>query len=223
MFCLPQNPCPEDRAASWVTTEQFYAGLGVVQAMPGPLFNFSAYLGAIIAKNYDYVWISGVSLCWIGLFAPGILLIFGVLPYWAWFRKFQVYRRMLPGLNAAAVGLVVAALFKVPCHKHAHHTFHSTQPSLSLLVQACTDILFQTTCVNAIEFCMRRTSLLSTACVYRWSQMILDVWAISPFPKSSLCIGLFAFVAVDQLKLFEPAVVLGAGVLGIIAWGAKMD
>ena len=48
------------------------------QAMPGPLFNFAAYLGAIAGG------IPGIPLCWLGLFGPGIMLIFGVLPLWGW-------------------------------------------------------------------------------------------------------------------------------------------
>lgn len=52
-------------------------GLGVVQALPGPLFNFSAYLGAIIAMNAGYSFVVGAVLAWFGLFAPGILIIFG--------------------------------------------------------------------------------------------------------------------------------------------------
>jgi chromate transporter len=96
---------------SWVTEEQFLAGLGIAQAMPGPLFNFAAYLGALIAARAGVNLATGVSVAWLGLFAPGILIIFGTLPFWAVFRKFPAYRRALPGMNAAAVGLVVAAVF----------------------------------------------------------------------------------------------------------------
>ena len=53
------------------------AGLGVVQALPGPLFNFSAYLGAIIAMNAGYNFMVGAVLAWFGLFAPGVMIIFG--------------------------------------------------------------------------------------------------------------------------------------------------
>jgi len=103
---LPE-PC------GWVTKEQFLAGLGLVQAMPGPLFNLSAYLGAVIAIRAGIPWITGVVSCWVGLFGPGLILIYGVLPFWGRFRDSQVYRRALPGLNAAAVGLVVAACFQL--------------------------------------------------------------------------------------------------------------
>ena len=65
--------------------------------MPGPLFNFSAYLGAIIAWNAGYNTMVGVVLAWFGLFGPGILLMFAALPYWKRFRKWNLYRRALPG------------------------------------------------------------------------------------------------------------------------------
>jgi chromate transporter len=67
------------------------------QATPGPLFNFSAYLGAIIAWNRGYNPMIGILLCWFGIFTPGILLIFAFLPYWTKFRKWEPYRRAIPG------------------------------------------------------------------------------------------------------------------------------
>lgn len=103
--------CVDNPTTSWMTSLQFYTGLGVVQAMPGPLFNFAAYLGAIIAWNANYNPLVGVVLCWIGLFAPGILLVFACLPFWTKFRKWQFYRRALPGANAASVGMILASVF----------------------------------------------------------------------------------------------------------------
>lgn len=78
---------------SWMTGNEFYAGLALAQAMPGPLFNFAAYLGAVLAQNTGVFPIVGIALCWIGLFAPGILIIFAILPFWGSFRKWQIYRR----------------------------------------------------------------------------------------------------------------------------------
>lgn len=63
-----------DKPGTWVTSAQFYAGLGIVQALPGPLFNFSAYLGAIMAVNAGYTFIVGTLLAWFGLFSPGIMV-----------------------------------------------------------------------------------------------------------------------------------------------------
>ncbi len=156
-------------ATSWLTKEEFYTGLAAAQAMPGPLFNFSAYLGvclkggrggcmrggvgwrggnvacrvyvhvylcvcvcvclfvcvcmggeiawhlttshpsihpfvshipphsptpgAIVAQHTGYNAVLGIALCWLGLFGPGILLIFGVLPFWSKFRHWQFYRK----------------------------------------------------------------------------------------------------------------------------------
>eukprot|EP00199_Chlamydomonas_sp_CCMP681_P001026 CAMPEP_0119109864 /NCGR_PEP_ID=MMETSP1180-20130426/24373_1 /TAXON_ID=3052 ORGANISM="Chlamydomonas cf sp, Strain CCMP681" /NCGR_SAMPLE_ID=MMETSP1180 /ASSEMBLY_ACC=CAM_ASM_000741 /LENGTH=522 /DNA_ID=CAMNT_0007095877 /DNA_START=95 /DNA_END=1660 /DNA_ORIENTATION=- len=153
-------PCQEDLANSWMTGQQFYGGLGIVQAMPGPLFNLSAYLGAIIAFNRGQVFILGTVVAWFGLFGPGVMLMFAVLPFWKRFRKFQLYRRALPGMNAASVGLILASVFR----------------------------------------------------------MTVDVYALSPFPSSSLVIGLFAFTAVDSLQIFEPFVVIGGILLGLIGW-----
>lgn len=74
------------------------------QAMPGPLFNFSAYLGAIIAWNRGYAFIVGTVVAWFGLFGPGVMLMFAVLPFWKRFREWQVYRRALPGAPISLTG-----------------------------------------------------------------------------------------------------------------------
>ena len=103
----------EERPDSWVTEDQFKAGLALIQAMPGPMFNLSAYLGAVMATRAGWNWAVGVAACWLGLFGPGIMLLYGLLPFWGSFRKNNVYRRALPGLAAAAVGLVVMAVFKM--------------------------------------------------------------------------------------------------------------
>jgi len=101
------------RADSWITEEQFFAGLGVVQAMPGPLFNLAAYIGALAARRAGINVLAGIFAAWFGLFGPGVMLIYGVLPFWGAFRKQPTYRRALPGLNSSAVGLVVAAVFQM--------------------------------------------------------------------------------------------------------------
>lgn len=66
-----------------------------------------------MAKNNGTNALVGILAAWIGLFAPGIMLIFGVLPWWGQFRDLTVYKRMLPGVNAAAVGLILAAVFSL--------------------------------------------------------------------------------------------------------------
>lgn len=103
---------------AWVERSVFFAGLALAQAMPGPLFNFAAFLGAaagIRAMGTSSVGsgIGAAGVCWLGLFGPGVLLIFGILPFWGQFRANAVYRRALPGLNAAAVGLLMASLVQM--------------------------------------------------------------------------------------------------------------
>ena len=102
-----------ETATSWITEQQFFAGLALAQAMPGPLFNFSAYIGALAARRAGKNVIVGAMCAWFGLFGPGVMLIFAVLPFWGKFRKWKTYKRALPGLNASAVGLVVSAAVSI--------------------------------------------------------------------------------------------------------------
>jgi chromate transporter len=84
-LCVRRAPAPDSRLPCLPRHARCHtharargrAGLGVVQAMPGPLFNFAAYLGAIIAMNAGYSFAVGAVLAWFGLFAPGVLIIFG--------------------------------------------------------------------------------------------------------------------------------------------------
>ena len=102
-----------ETAKSRITEEQFFAGLAIVQAMPGPLFNLSAYIGALAARRAGANVAAGIAAAWLGLFGPGVMLIYGILPFWGAFRTHPTYRRALPGLNSSAVGLVVAAVFQM--------------------------------------------------------------------------------------------------------------
>lgn len=100
----------------WIESSVFFAGLALAQAMPGPLFNFAAFLGA--ATGYRALGtigdgIGAAAICWLGLFGPGIMLVFGMLPFWGRFRSNTTYKRSLPGLNAAAVGLLAAAVVQM--------------------------------------------------------------------------------------------------------------
>lgn len=87
----------------WVTEAQFFQGFALVQSLPGPLFNFSAFLGGI------YKGMVGAVLAWIGLFGPGLLLILAFLPFWMRVRRVAWFKTFLSGVNAAAIGLIVAA------------------------------------------------------------------------------------------------------------------
>jgi len=104
-------------STGWVSYDQFLAGFALQQALPGPLFNFSGYLGAIsLGMQPDGsmdigMGIAGALLAWVGLFAPGVLYMIGALPFWKKWRHIQVIRDALSGINAASIGLIVAAVF----------------------------------------------------------------------------------------------------------------
>jgi chromate transporter len=89
----------------WVGNDAFLAGYGAAQAVPGPLFTFAAFLGTIIGG-----WRDGV-LCLIAVFLPGFLLILGTMPWWSALRGNAALQSALAGVNAAVVGLVLAALY----------------------------------------------------------------------------------------------------------------
>ena len=89
----------------WVTQAEFLAGYGAAQAVPGPLFTFSAYLGAAIGGPL----MSALALA--AVFAPSFLLVVGALPFWNAIRRHTGARAALSGINAAVVGLLGAALY----------------------------------------------------------------------------------------------------------------
>jgi chromate transporter len=94
----------------WLTNDAFLAGYGAAQAVPGPLFTFAAYLGAVM-KPEPNGWI-GASLCLIAVFLPSFLLVIGALPFWDELRRRRWAQSALAGVNAAVVGLLLAALYR---------------------------------------------------------------------------------------------------------------
>jgi chromate transporter len=93
----------------WVTDDAFLAGYGAAQAVPGPLFTFAAYLGAVMGPQPNG-WI-GAALCLVAVFVPSFLLVIGALPFWEDFRRHASAQAALRGVNAAVVGLLLAALY----------------------------------------------------------------------------------------------------------------
>jgi chromate transporter len=89
----------------WISNEAFLAGYGAAQAVPGPLFSFAAYLGAVIGG------VGGAVLCTIALFLPGLLLVTGALPFWEKLRGNLRAQSAMAGVNSAVVGLLLAALY----------------------------------------------------------------------------------------------------------------
>lgn len=103
----------------WVTNEQFVAGYGAAQAVPGPLFTFAAYLGAVM-QPWPNGWV-GAALALVAIFLPSFLLIVGALPLWNLLRSHAAFQAALRGINAAVVGLLLAALYH-PVWTSAIHT-----------------------------------------------------------------------------------------------------
>lgn len=93
----------------WVSESQFLAGYGAAQAIPGPLFTFAAYLGAILGPEPNGL--LGATIAVLAIFLPGFLILVGMLPFWDSFRRQPVAQSALQGTNAAVVGILGAALF----------------------------------------------------------------------------------------------------------------
>ncbi|MGB6541677.1 MAG: chromate efflux transporter [Xanthobacteraceae bacterium] len=93
----------------WVSDDAFLAGYGAAQAVPGPLFTFAAYLGAVVGPSPHGI--AGAALGLFGIFLPGMLILLGTLPFWDDFRKRAGAQAMMRGVNAAVVGLLGAALY----------------------------------------------------------------------------------------------------------------
>jgi chromate transporter len=93
----------------WVSDDIFLAGYGAAQAVPGPLFTFAVYLGAVVAPSPHGV--TGAALGLIGIFLPGTLILIGALPYWDTLRAGAGAQAVMRGINAAVVGILGGALY----------------------------------------------------------------------------------------------------------------
>lgn len=93
----------------WVSNETFLAGYGLAQAVPGPLFTFAAYLGAVM--NSPPNGFAGASIALVALLLPGMLLVYGMLPFWDAMRIRPSAQAAMRGTNAAVVGILGAALY----------------------------------------------------------------------------------------------------------------
>ena len=94
----------------WVDLQQFLAGYGAAQAVPGPMFSFAAFLGFDLQPGL--LGIAGSAMALIALFFPSFLLIGGLLPFWSDLGRLAPMRRALLGINASVVGILLAALFQ---------------------------------------------------------------------------------------------------------------
>lgn len=99
----------------WLTEQQFLAGYGAAQAVPGPLFTFAAYIGAVING-----WQGGLFATF-AIFLPAFLLILGTLPFWDALRSNPKIKGALLGINASVVGILISALYN-PIWTSSIHT-----------------------------------------------------------------------------------------------------
>ena len=96
-------------APGWVTPEAFLAGYGAAQAVPGPLFTFAAFLGAVSAPQPNGL--AGACIALVAVFLPGLLLVYGMLPFWDGLRRLPRAQAAMRGANAAVVGILAAAFY----------------------------------------------------------------------------------------------------------------
>jgi len=93
----------------WVSNEAFLAGYGLAQAVPGPLFTFAAYLGAVMGPPPNGA--AGAAIALVALLLPGMLLVYGMLPFWDAIRTRPAAQAAMRGTNAAVVGILATALY----------------------------------------------------------------------------------------------------------------
>jgi len=102
----------ETVGSGYIDNDQFVAGYGATQAVPGPLFTFASYLGAAMGDDglFGQKWIAGLIALG-AIFLPSFLLVWGVLPFWTRLSSSNRVRGAVAGVNAAVVGLLLSALY----------------------------------------------------------------------------------------------------------------
>ncbi|KAK4694847.1 chromate transporter, partial [Lecanoromycetidae sp. Uapishka_2] len=97
----------------WVSPRDFLLGLAVIQAFPGPNFNFAVYLGSLAVAGTTVPSYLGALIAFVAMYAPGIFIVVGFTGLWRILRDRAWFRAILRGVNAAAVGLVFTAVYKL--------------------------------------------------------------------------------------------------------------
>lgn len=100
-------------AEGWVSARDFLIGLAIIQAFPGPNFNFAVYLGSLVASNGGLPSAAGAVIAYVGIFLPGMWLVHGTLGIWSAIRGLRYVRSAVRGMNAAAVGLIYMAVYRL--------------------------------------------------------------------------------------------------------------
>ncbi|KAH8845048.1 hypothetical protein MCOR02_010516 [Pyricularia oryzae] len=100
-------------AEGWVSPRDFLIGLAIQQSFPGPNFNFAVYLGALTAINGGYPSAAGATIGFLGIFVPGLMIVHATMGIWSAIRGIRWVKSMIRGVNAAAVGLVYTAVYRL--------------------------------------------------------------------------------------------------------------
>ena len=100
-------------AEGWVSPRDFLVGLAIIQSFPGPNFNFAVYLGALTASNAGHNPAVGAVLGFLGIFLPGLITVHGTVGVWSAIRGLRWVKSGLRGINAAAVGLIFTAVYRL--------------------------------------------------------------------------------------------------------------
>lgn len=100
-------------AEGWVSPRDFLIGLAIIQAFPGPNFNFAVYLGSLTASGANMSSVAGAFLGYLGIFLPGIWLVHGTMGLWSALRGLRWVKSLLRGINAGAVGLIYTAVYRL--------------------------------------------------------------------------------------------------------------
>ncbi|KAF9889501.1 hypothetical protein FE257_007211 [Aspergillus nanangensis] len=97
----------------WVSGRDFLIGLALIQAFPGPNFNFAVFLGSLAMRNSRFHSVLGAFVCFLGIFVPGITLAVAIQSFWRVLRRRKWVVELLRGINATAVGLVFTAVYRL--------------------------------------------------------------------------------------------------------------
>lgn len=100
-------------AEGWVGPRDFLIGLALIQAFPGPNFNFAVFLGSLTAMQAHHSSLVGALIAWVGIFSPGLILVHGTMGVWSALRSRPWVRSVLRGINAGAVGLIYTAVYRI--------------------------------------------------------------------------------------------------------------
>ncbi|KAL2152260.1 hypothetical protein VTH82DRAFT_5444 [Thermothelomyces myriococcoides] len=100
-------------AEGWVSPRDFLIGLALIQAFPGPNFNFAVFLGSLTALGAGHSSVAGAIIAWVAIFAPGLVLVHGTMGIWSAVRSRRWVKSVLRGVNAGAVGLMYTAVYRI--------------------------------------------------------------------------------------------------------------